>query len=330
MTLAFGNDESIKFTCMNDSNNQPVPSKNIYQQVTDYVVQELRKESIPWLIPWNGYGPPRNGQHGYIYYGWNSFYLNYITVSQQYETPFFLTGNQVARMGGRIRPRENGYPVIYCKRQITAYKALTGGKGETREKVYHYVRFVLSTYMVYNIAQTEHVAVAIPGASQKTEAEKLAACEALVQRLPNSTPIRHGGDYAKYFAGMDYIQMPHASQFENSEIYYQVLFRELIHFTGHPMRLNRNELQFYIPGDERYIKEELTGELGTAYLCAYTGIAQKAVDKQSYCSDWINRIARDKTLLIKAALQAQAAVNYMLQTRSNIKTTIPLSSSIGV
>ena len=298
--------------------NKCSESKNVYKSVTEYVIKELEKGFVPWKTGWNCYGAPRNIASGYVYHGWNTFFLNYITALEQYKTPFFLTCNQAEDMGGYVRKNEKGYPVIFWKSLVTEYKALKGGINEIEEKEYPRSRLIIKVYSVFNIDQTSGIDFVIPMAHEKTAHEKIETCERLIKQMPKCPPIRHGGDYARYFAGMDYIQAPNFEQFQKPEYFYQTLFRELVHSTGHPFRLSRKELQFFITGDDRCVKEELVGELGMAYLCAYTGIEQEILENNSsYINRWLNRLQEDKALLIKAATQAEAATNHILHANWN-------------
>ena len=306
-------------------------SKNVYQRVTDYVIQELEKGTVPWQKGWSCYGPPKNINSGYVYHGWNTFFLNYITASEQYKTPFFITYNQARSMGGYVKEGSEGYPVIYWKRLDTNYKALKGGVDETEENEYPKSRLVLKVYTVFNIDQTDGIDFAFAAAKEKSEKEKLEDCDLIIQRMPGCPPVRHGGDSASYYSGTDFIQMPHFEQFHESELYYKTLFHELTHSTGHPRRLNRKELEYFVKGDERYAKEELTAELGAAYLCAYTGIDQMTIDNSaSYINWWLQSLQNDKTLLIKAASQAQAATDYILNVQKDEKTKVNETKNIAV
>jgi len=311
--------------------NKYSESKNIYQRVTDYVIKELEKGTVPWQKGWNCYGLPRNTSSGYVYHGWNTFLLNYITASEQYRSPFFLTYNQARSMGGYIREGSEGYQVIYWKRVDTNYKALKGGVNETEENEYPKSRLVLRVYIVFNIDQTEGIEFTLPATKAKTEQEKLENCDRVIIEMPGCPPIRHGGDSACYYPGTDFIQMPHFQQFHEPELYYKTLFHELTHSTGHPRRLNRKELEFFQKGDERYSREELTAELGAAYLCAYTGIDQKTIDNSaSYINYWLQKLQNDKTLLIKASSQAQAATDYILNLKKDDEVQTNGTKNIAV
>jgi len=316
---------------MGYSKNKLSNSKSIYQRVTDYVIEQLKNGSVPWKKGWTCYGPPQNLNSGYIYHGWNTFFLNNVTACEQYKTPFFLTYNQALDMGGNVRKGEKGYFVIYWKNITTEYRALRGGVDGTEENDYPKSRLILKVYTVFNIDQTEGIDFTLPTVQPKTAHQKIEACDLLIKQMPKCPPIRHGGDYARYLPGMDFIQMPHLEQFHKPEYYYQTLFHELVHSTGHPFRLNRSDLEFFVRGDDRYAKEELVAELGSGYLCAYTGIEQHIIENSSaYIDSWLQRLNNDKTLIIKAASQAQAATNYILNKGCKEKSEIKDKKNVAV
>jgi antirestriction protein ArdC len=304
---------------------------SIYQKVTDEVIQALEKGTVPWKRNWNVYGPPRNITNGHTYQGWNIFYLNFVTLSKGYKTPFFITFKQANALGGHIRKGEKGYPVIYWKRITTDLKAIRKDTEEGEEPVYGKSRMILREYTVFNIDQTEKIAFALPEVCNKTPKEKIDACEHTIKEMPNCPPIRHGGDRAFYSFAFDFVQMPNFDQFPEPEYYYQTIFHELIHSTGHPCRLNRKDMECFSRGDERYAKEELTAELGSAYLCAYHGIEQKIIgNSASYVDYWLQRLQNDKTLLLKAASQGQAGANYILNHSGGEKEEAETTQSIAV
>lgn len=112
----------------------------------------------------------------------------------------------------------------------------------------------------------------------------------------------------------DKINIPAKKFFETIEGYYEALFHEMVHSTGHKSRLNRfNEVDQFVFGSSSYSKEELIAEIGAAMLCAKAGIEQKTLNNSvAYIQGWLKALANDRTLIVKAAAKAQEAVNYIL------------------
>ena len=97
--------------------------------------------------------------------------------------------------------------------------------------------------------------------------------------------------------------------FTSSEEYYSSLFHEIVHSTGHSSRLNR---PLSTIDKSSYAKEELIAEIGSAYLCAMTGIQNKVLDNQAaYIDGWLKAIEDDRSLIISAAFKAKQAVDYL-------------------
>jgi antirestriction protein ArdC len=113
--------------------------------------------------------------------------------------------------------------------------------------------------------------------------------------------------------------MPRINDFLSSEHYYAIMFHELGHSTGHPNRLNRDEL--VMPkkfGDSNYAKEELTAEMCSAYLCGFCGIENNVIDNSAnYIKGWLEELKNDKKFVFDAATKAQKATDYILNRVSN-------------
>lgn len=61
-----------------------------------------------------------------------------------------------------------------------------------------------------------------------------------------------------------------------------------------------------------YSLEELVAECGAAFLCGISGIAPQTIENSAaYIAHWLARLRDDRTLLMRAASQAQHAVDYM-------------------
>ncbi|MBW7892722.1 MAG: DUF1738 domain-containing protein, partial [Chitinophagaceae bacterium] len=284
---------------------------DVYSQVTNFVLEQLEKGVIVWRQGWSGKGFPKNIITGLPYRGWNLFYLNFITLIKEYATPCFLTFKQAQAKGGHIRKGEKGFRIVYWakienKKERDIDPAATE---ETRR-----VRLVPRQYIVFNIAQTEGIAFPEATEPAATAIDNLAACDQMIACMPNAPQIRYRGDQAWYSRARDLVNMPEINLFKSTEEHYSTLFHELAHSTGHASRLNRKELVNSDGfGGELYSKEELTAELTAGFLCAVAGIGQKTLtNSAAYIQGWLKALKNDKTLVIKAAAQAQKAADYIL------------------
>ncbi|OUB30704.1 hypothetical protein BK708_10340 [Bacillus thuringiensis serovar yunnanensis] len=108
--------------------------------------------------------------------------------------------------------------------------------------------------------------------------------------------------------------------FPKVEEYYCTLFHEFIHSTGHSSRLKRDGITSATAhfGSEDYSKEELVAEIGASMLTGFAGFVDITFDNSaSYIQSWLRNLKNDKTLIVKAASQAQKAVDYILGVSYN-------------
>ena len=140
--------------------------------------------------------------------------------------------------------------------------------------------------------------------------------EAIISHYPKPAPkILHGGNDAFYRPTTDEVHMPEFPEFITSQDYYRTLFHELTHSTGSPERLNREKGKKF--GDKAYAFEELVAEFGATFISAEAGIIWHSNSNHAaYLKSWNNALthmADDNRFLMRAATQAQAATDFMLQ-----------------
>jgi antirestriction protein ArdC len=158
----------------------------------------------------------------------------------------------------------------------------------------------------------------VPTAPVREAKETLADAEELVaEYLANGPSLAHGGDRACYTPATDHVQMPRFEDFSTAEGYFSTLYHELTHSSGHDSRLKREGIAqgtFGPFGSPVYSFEELVAELGASFLTAIAGIKQDAVldNSAAYIAHWLKALRQDKNLIIRAASQAQKAVDHIL------------------
>ncbi len=110
--------------------------------------------------------------------------------------------------------------------------------------------------------------------------------------------------------------MPSLDQFTSSEEYYDTIYHELAHSTGHQSRVGRFQPGVMNKfGSKEYGKEELLAEITAAALCHETQIFDKVErNTTAYLQGWIKKIREDKSSLSSAARQAEKATNFILGT----------------
>ena len=124
--------------------------------------------------------------------------------------------------------------------------------------------------------------------------------------------VAYGGERAFYRERDDLVQLPNPSRFWNAEGYYATLAHELVHWTGHPTRLNRDPAGLRFRDGKERAFEELVAEFGSAYLMGVVDMASEPrEDHARYIGSWIKRLEEDSGALRRATDDAQTAANYV-------------------
>jgi len=287
--------------------------KDVYQIITDLFIDKLEQGTIPWKQSWSMYGPAVNLLTRKPYRG-----INQLILRNLHSRPFYLTYNQVLKMGGQVKRGSQSIPITFWQvlfrlkengRRISAEEASSLPDDKTIRSA------VLRYYRVFNIDDTEGIEVQLPEDQVLTGTELIVSCERILAEMPDPPRIGHHGGEAYYYPAKDYLNMPKLRFFRRAELYYSVLFHELIHSTGHSSRLNRPELQEMSAfGSHTYSQEELTAEIGASFLNCHAGILNTLTfeDSASYIQGWLQRLRNDNKFIFKASAKAQKAVDYIL------------------
>jgi antirestriction protein ArdC len=273
---------------------------NVYEIITQQVIESLESGVVPWKKPWTS-ELPCNLLSQKPYRGMNVFFL----ATQGFESKYWLTFNQCAKLGGRIKAGSRSTFVTFWNIGKEKLNPKTGK--ETKP-------FLLRYYRVFNLTQTEGIDLprAVFERNKRSSFEAIEAAESLAESMPNP-PSFEVSDHAWYSPSQDRIGLPSKGLFNSPAEYYSTLFHELAHSTGSAKRLKRDGFdkpsQF---GSESYSKEELVAEMASAYLCGLSGIERETVpNSASYLKTWIERLKADNKLLMQAAGMAQKAADYI-------------------
>ena len=293
---------------MNQPNAPQSVRRDLYQHVTDRILEDLERGVRPWLKPWSmskvgGSILPRR-HNGIPYQGINVLLLWSEAMARGYTATTWMTYRQALELGAHVRKGESGTLVVFADRLT---RTEDGDDGESVERSIPY----LKSYMVFNVEQIEGLPpqyqpqAAVPASVEirHTQAESFIAATRAI--------IRFGGDRAYYAPAFDVIQLPPPPAFRDMEGYYGTVLHELTHWTGHASRCAR-ELNGHRFGSEAYAFEELVAELGSAFLCAELGITPEVRDDHAaYLASWLTVLKQDKRAIFAAASQAQRAADYV-------------------
>jgi antirestriction protein ArdC len=270
---------------------------NIYQMVTDRIIQSLEKGFVPWKQPWTSETAPKNLITARPYRGINTWLLRSIGFKSNY----FLSMKQANAIGGTVKKGEKSCPVVFWKEK------------EQKETDEEKKSWLLRYYNVFNIEQCEGIPENMIPIIVTSENKPITACKNIVKHMSNPPIITTSKieNEAYYQVGSDTVYMPAMNKFISSESFYVTLFHELIHSTGHDKRLKRDLYGKF--GSKEYSTEELIAEMGACYLASATGILDLHFDNSTaYIQEWLTRLKNDKNLLFKASGQAQKATDYVL------------------
>ncbi|MCR9089477.1 MAG: zincin-like metallopeptidase domain-containing protein [Rhodobacteraceae bacterium] len=297
--------------------------KDIYQNVTDKILSDLDRGELTWLKPWSASHMEgrvvRPLRHNSIpYNGINVLMLWVAIVEAGYTSPFWMTYKQATAHGAQVRKGERGSLVVYAN-TITKTEETSDGSEEERRIPF------MKGYTVFNACQidgldTHFYATPEPKAYPSG---RIGHAEAFFSAT--EADLRHGGNSAHYAGTSDHVQMPVFEAFRSPEAYYATLAHELIHWTKHKSRLDR-DLGRKRWGDEGYAREELVAELGAAFLCADLMLTpEPEPEHAAYIQSWLKVLKRDKRAIFSAAAHAQRAADYLhsLQPQASEADPVP-------
>lgn len=297
----------------------------IYQHVTDTIIELLEEHQQEWNKPWISLGQDndmaRNPTTDNYYRGINQFLLSFQMMRKGYLKNQWATFNQIKKMDGNVIKGQKSTPVIFYK---TAYIGTNKKyfKPET-VKAMNLQQYranqieaipVLKLYRVFNVAsQTEGLDKEFYTHEIEDELqpfEKDETAENLI-RETGAVIIERDGNRAFYDRNADHIVLPNRLQFKGEkEPFYATALHEISHWTGHESRLNREFGESF--GDDKYAREELVAELTSAFCCAHLGFTKTITSNASYIKNWLGVLKQDSKAIVKASAQAQKASDYII------------------
>ena len=288
---------------------------NLYEEITNAIIDQLEKGHIPWRKPWIGTGSAISHETG----------KPYSMLNQLLKRPGeYITFLQVQKEGGRVKKGEKASHVYFWKMLRKPEldddgNPILDAEGKQRMKTIP----ILKCYSVFHIDQCEgikpkfDIRPAVP-ADPDAAAEKVLTDYVQRERIRLDTT---GSGQAYYAPLFDMIVLPNISQYSSAAEYYSTAFHEAVHSTGHKRRLNRfpDDGKCAAFGSEDYSKEELVAEIGAACLVHKQGLETPESFKNSaaYIQSWLKKLRDDKNMIIGAASKAEKAVKFILNEQAN-------------
>jgi antirestriction protein ArdC len=284
--------------------------KDVYQIVTNIIIEQLEKGVIPWQQSWSTsglnvpLGLPSNQITGNYYRGINIVLLWAAATKNNFKTSEWASFKQWQSKNEFVRKGEKGNLVVYYD---TFEKE---NDGEIQK-----IPFLKASY-VFNRCQLSSY--------QEPEVKEPAYTPGIIEQidevdifLENTKAIieTHDGS-ACYKIQEDKILVPYPESFHvtptctATEGFYSTILHELIHWSGAKHRLDRTKGKKF--GDQNYAVEELVAEFGAAFLCAGFGIATvEKGDHAGYIDHWLKVLKENNRYLVTAASEASKAADYL-------------------
>lgn len=297
-----------QITTTHEQENVQAPRKDVYQQITDTIIQQLEAGTVPWQKSWKethtGFSMPKNFVTGNSYHGINILLLWCAAKEKQYTSNEWASFKQWSSKKEAIRKGEKGNMIVYAD---TFEKEIDGElqKIPFLKQTVVFNRCQLASYTQPLVSEIEN---------KKSLVDKIDSAEDFIANT--FAEIEHRDGAAFYSPKEDKIYMPLVNTFfdtENctaSEGYYSTKFHELTHWTGNSKRLDRKIKNKF--GTHAYAEEELVAELGAAFLCSEFEMSNAGKENHAaYIANWLTVLNDNKHFIVSAASEASKAVEYM-------------------
>lgn len=325
--------------------------RDFRQEITEKIIAQLEAGKIPWEKPWE-FTLPFNATRGNQYHGINQLILMLTAQEQKWNDPRWMTFKQAADKGWAVRKGERSTMIEYWKPPEKLTQAELSRRFDeakkrdpqldfdsfAKDQARQANRWQVFYARVFNAAQidvptrdekgdvvkelveidgkqVERAAVtpltrALPWAKRAQEIPPVERIEKLL--AATGARFEYGGGQAYYSPSRDVIVIPSKGTFKSLEGYESTRLHELGHWTGHPSRLDRSELQAHPFGSEGYAKEELRAELASVFLSAETGIPYDVTQHAAYVQSWVKALRDDKNEIFRASKDAEKITDYVL------------------
>lgn len=301
--------------------------KNEYfEHLTAKLVEEISTNPTGWTKSWQtvGAGLPVNAETGRRYRGTNVPWLLWEATTSGYTSNAWATYKAWQRIGAQVQKRTEvgpGTTAIFWKPKTIKVegedgKPVLGENGKPKTKRI----WIFRSYTVFNLDQVLPIdaekGIRLHAAAQPVERPELTTgnVSAEIEEFYSATGAVIG--YADHFSpcyipSQDRIEMPSANLFEDLEAHYATLGHEVTHWTGAKARLGRDHSGRF--GSYAYAIEELTAEIGAAFLNAHLGLSTSPrPDHAKYLAHWLKVAQEDDGAIYRAAADAVKAVEFVV------------------
>ena len=277
---------------------------SIHKKIADQVIEAMKTSGNNWIQSW---AVPRAQQPtsvvtGEVYTGVNWLILSLAKFDQNFTTGNWATYRGWQKLGAQVKKGSKGHQIIY----FNTVKIDDQNSEESKTIPYAKPYTVLNADQVegYDFSEVDAMFHDMPDTVADDLANKIGV------KIINDNKTQ-----ALYIPSKDTINMPMQSQFKDPESYAATLLHEIVHWTSHKDRCNRNIKNKY--GTKDYAFEELIAELGSAMLCGSLNISTRPREEHAkYLNSWIAKLSENPKAIFSASAKAQKAVNFILDRRN--------------
>ena len=225
-----------------------------------------------------------------------------------------MTMSQANELGGKVKKGEHCIWGFNFKPTLVLVKDEEGNPvlDDKGQKQYKEMIFP-KPFMVFNVEQFEglnlpkipeieqpdHKWTPVERAENLLKASKANISNELTCLVPHYSPLA------------DKITLPLPNQYHDAENYYSTALHELSHWTGHSSRLNRDFAKD--KHTQKYAREELRAEIGSAMVNMMLGIAPKiSENNKAYIKGWIAHLKEEPKEILRACGDAEKISDYIM------------------
>ena len=277
---------------------------NIHEKTANQVIEAMKTSGNDWIQSWAvpSHQQPTSVVTGKVYTGVNWLILGLAKFDQNFTTGKWATYRGWQKLGAQVKKGSKGHQIIYFN------TVKIDDQNSEESKTIPYAK----PYTVFNADQVEGYDF------PEVDAMFHDMPDTVADDLANKIGVKIINDnktQALYIPSKDTINMPMQSQFKDPESYAATLLHEMVHWTSHKDRCNRNIKNKY--GTKDYAFEELIAELGSAMLCGSLNISTRPREEHAkYLNSWIAKLSENPKAIFSASAKAQKAVNFILDKRN--------------
>lgn len=287
------------------------------KEIADIFIKALEEETLPWHSGFDKfrYIPPFNPANGTVYQGMNSFNFALKSFMRGYTDPRFMTMSQANELGGKVKKGEHCIWGFNFKPTQVLVKDEEGNPilDDKGQKQYREMMFP-KPFMVFNVEQFE--GLNLPKIPEIEQPDHKWTPDERAENLLKESKANISNELTclvpHYNLSSDKITLPLKNQYHEPTEYYSTALHELSHWTGHSSRLNRDFSKD--KNTQKYAREELRAEIGSAMICMMLGITPKiSENNKAYIKSWISHLKEEPKEILRACGDAEKITDYIMK-----------------